>query len=199
MPLRDTIDRLYQAAPHPSNGLAAAILATYGTLPGYSDSTSMASFRSPAGTMERLTWLAAGYAKPGDKFHAATDLAWWNRLYADPNRLWGYMADMATVYDVAHPGAVLPALRSDMATGAPAAMREFLADAYEMLEGARAKGLERAPIGVPRPPLVPRPPGIPPGTPVPRPPLPIPPSNRSGLGALVVVGLIIIAAKGRRR
>jgi hypothetical protein len=199
VPLRDTIDRLYQAAPHPTNGTAAAILATYGTLPGYSDSTSMASFRSPAGTMERLMWLAAGYAKPGDKFHAATDRAWWDRQFGDPNRLWGYMADMATVYDVAHPGALIPAFRTDMATGAPAAMREFLADAYEMLEGARAKGLERAPIGVPKLPKVPRPPGIPPDVPLPRPPLPIPPSKGSGIGALVVVGLIIMAAKGRRR
>lgn len=146
-------------------------------------------------------WLAAGYARPGDKFHAATDRAWWDRQYGDPNRLWGYLADMATVYDVAHPGAMVPGLRSDMATGAPKAMREFLALAYETLENARSKGLERAPVGVPRPPLVPRPPKVPPIPPdiMPRPPLPLPPSKGAGIGALVLVGLIVIAAKGRRR
>lgn len=148
--------------------------------------------------MERLQWAAAGYRKPGDKFHAATDRAWWDRQFADPVTLWGWLATMADVYDVAHPTAVIPGFRSDMATAAPAAMTEFLRDAYESLEGARAKGIEGSPIGVPKLPKVPRPPGIPPGTPVPKPPLPLP-SGRGSLAPLIIIGLVVVLARGRRR
>jgi hypothetical protein len=157
----------------------------------------MVEFRSLAGTADRLVWLAAGYEKAGDKFHAATDRAWWDRQYRDPKRLWGYLATMADVYDVAHPTAVIPAFRSDMATAAPKAMQEFLDDAYQALVEARAEGLE-PPIGVPPLPKVPRPPTIPPGTPVPRPPLPLP-GGRPNMAPLIIIGLAILLMRGRRR
>lgn len=198
---------MHLAVPRPTNATAAALLWTYGTLPALSHSTKLVEFRVVGGPMERLIWAAAGYRKPGDKFHAATDRAWWSRAFAQPAALWRELADMARAYDNEHPTHVEPVFASPIASATPDALKGYLTLAWENLQSARAKGIEptpgkkpKPPIGVPPIPRVPTPPGMPPPDVIPAPPLPIPPGRGGGTGLLLllVLGAIAYGTRGRR-
>lgn len=202
MPLAATIEKTRLAVPRPTNQMAAALLWTYGTLPAFSGSTRLAPWRIVGGTTERLLWRAAGYRKPGDKFHPPMDSAWWQRPFELPAELWRELSAMAKVYDAEHPEAPSPAFNSAMATGTPAQLDAYLTLAWETLQAARAKGKEPSPPvkgpklpGVPRPPVVVRPPD---GA-LPPPPLPGPGGGGRGLLLLLVLGAIAWGTrKGRR-
>ena len=202
VPLAATIERMHLAVPRPTNQTAAALLWTYGTLPALSGSTRLAPWRAVGGTTDRLMWRAAGYERPGDKFHAATDRAWWSRAFRGGDELYAMLAEMAKVYDVEHPTAPEQAFRTDIATGVPDALKAYLTLVWETLQAARSKGRAAAPIGVPPLPRVPRPPRMPdqpvPG--IPPPPLPIP-RGRGGGGVLLLLllGAVIIGRRSRRR
>lgn len=190
------------AVPRPTNQTAAALLWTYGTLPAFSGSTTLAAFRTVGGSMERLIWKAAGYERPGDKFHGENDRAWWTRAFRGADELYAVLGEMAKAYDAAHPDAPEPPFKADIASGSPAALKAYLTLAWETLQAARAKGRASSPIGVPPLPRVPRPPALPtepvPG--IPPPPLPIP-RGRGGGGVLLllIAAAVILGRRSRRR
>lgn len=96
----------------------------------------------------RIRWLAAGYARSGDRFRAASS-AWYRRPFVAPSVLWNHLEDFAQRSDawVADNGLgpVIPALDLSLMSAKPDAISEQLKTLWEILQEWRASGREKAP------------------------------------------------------
>lgn len=194
------VQRYQKAIPKPENRVAAAIIeGVSASLGAYTSDAVWMKYKGSGGKLDRLAWRAAGYRKPGDKFHGAKDASWWASPFQDPSGLYGTLLAWAQEMDKAGAApttADLAQWNPALASGQEGAIADFLARSYQALLNARREGTEGGP----------KLPGL---KPVPTPrlpdkPVPLPTPTLPTLGAppwlrLVIIGGVIYLILRRRR
>ncbi len=141
-----------RVGPKPTNAQALALIDAYGTLP-----MADADLDQALPTVLHLRWRAHGYVKPGDKFAAPTNAAFYASPYPDPQDFIGtlkwaasasdrYLASLvkAGEVDLPEPPGVVT-VDPATASGDPAALAQELAQSWEALQAMRANGTEPMP------------------------------------------------------
>lgn len=148
-----------RARPIPTNAQALAMLEAAGSPPLGSDDVPLADL-----TM-RIQWSTAGYFKPGDRFKAADNDAWWSAPYAGADVLWQHLDDLAARSDRFVTSErltdqnIIPVLDLELMSGKRDAIAQSLASMWSVMQEWRRTGKEPIPPARPDPQNPKEPPG----------------------------------------